>query len=104
MINLSKLHQELVAAGIPMIGVDETGRIDFAPEATQGQRQHAAQIVAAHDPEPSAHEKRRAAFFKAVMVEEIIEGLFEYLLENKPGKLQALQQKRQEIKALFPDS
>ncbi len=50
MINVLKLTREITAAGIPIYGVDSNGNIDFRPEATQQQRDLAAQKVAEHDP------------------------------------------------------
>ena len=49
-INVSKLHKELVAAGIPIDGVDSDGNISFQPTATDQQRIQAQAILAAHDP------------------------------------------------------
>lgn len=61
MINVAKLHAELVAAAIPVQGVSSEGRIDFLPEATEAQRQQAAVIVAAHDPTDTTAIARQSA-------------------------------------------
>jgi hypothetical protein len=45
-----KLHKELEAAGIPIEGCDETGRIAFRPTATMEQRAKAAIVLSAHVP------------------------------------------------------
>ncbi len=50
MIDVPKLTRELEQAGIPIDGCSSNGRIDFKPEATQQQRDQAAAILAAHDP------------------------------------------------------
>lgn len=64
-VNLSKLDQELNAAGIPIDGVgkhhDGTLRIDFKPEATAPQCSRAAEILAAHDPSPTLEQRLRDA-------------------------------------------
>jgi hypothetical protein len=49
-INVAKLHQELVSAGIPIDGVSSNGRIDFQITATEAQRARAQAILLAHDP------------------------------------------------------
>lgn len=50
MINVTKLHSELVRAGIQFDGCDSSGCIHFRAEATQEQKDQASAIVAAHDP------------------------------------------------------
>ena len=51
------LDEALRAAGIPILGVSPQGstwRVDFAPEATQAQKDQAAVIVASYtDPTPN---------------------------------------------------
>ncbi len=71
MINVSKLNRELVAAGLPVVGVsaDEDGnflRIDWPGGiATPEQFALAQQVVAAHDPTDTIalrQEQARAAY------------------------------------------
>jgi hypothetical protein len=50
MINVSKLHKEIVAAGLPVISVDSHGNITLAEDATSQQLAQAQSILAAHDP------------------------------------------------------
>lgn len=59
---MGNLHAQLTAAGIPVSGISigrnddrSTWRIDFAPEATDEQKAHAAQIVAEFDLEKAEH-------------------------------------------------
>lgn len=54
--NTSTLMAELLNAGLPAEGVDSNGKIDFAVGATDAQRDQAAQILAAHNPEAPAPE------------------------------------------------
>ena len=52
---IERLHQQIAATGIPIVGVSGSGpnvRIDFAPEATPQQRSQAAQIAAQFDWRP----------------------------------------------------
>jgi len=50
MINTSKFTAELQRAGIPVVGVDSDGRIDFGPEATPEQKVLADEMMRQHDP------------------------------------------------------
>ena len=56
MVNVTKLHRELTAAGIPVVSVAAQGadnifdRIDFGPNVTEAQRAQASALVAAHNP------------------------------------------------------
>jgi hypothetical protein len=59
-MNVEKLFWELQRAGIPVEGCDDTGRIDFLPEATVAQQEEAALIVANHDPVWYIEERRAA--------------------------------------------
>ena len=71
MLAIQILGEKLHAANIPIVGVSDNGdgtfRIDFAPEATQPQRDAAAAIVAAFDPvaELAAEEVKEAAIIAA---------------------------------------
>lgn len=75
------LDQKLKAAGIPIAGISKSNgvyQVEFLPEATQQQRDQAAAIVAAFDPnEITAYENRlrlareglRASDFAALKAE-----------------------------------
>lgn len=60
MINVRKLHRELVSAGIPIYGCSSEGRIDFKLEVTQAQKVEANNILANHSPYDYASERRKA--------------------------------------------
>jgi hypothetical protein len=59
MYNPTKLDRELKEAGIPIVGVAATGRVDFAEEATDEQKKLAQEVLAQHDPtsEPTVKEQ-----------------------------------------------
>ena len=50
MINVELLHYELEQIGLPVVGVNSDGRIDYSRELTAGEQATAEAIVAAHDP------------------------------------------------------
>lgn len=104
MINVTKLHQELVQAGIPIDGVaDETPpRIDFRPEATEKQRQQAQTILEAHVPEDYRDRREKAYVERGVTVEAMVIALWERVVEGRPEASEALQAIREGVKAEFP--
>lgn len=71
MLAIQILGEKLHTANIPIVGISDNGdgtfRVDFAPEATQPQRDSAAAIVAAFDPvaELVAEEVKEAATIAA---------------------------------------
>lgn len=50
LVNPVKLHQELKAAGLPVVGVSSSGRIDYSRSLTATERDTATQVIAVHDP------------------------------------------------------
>ncbi len=56
-INATKLDRELRAAGVPIHGCASSGRVDYTTAATAGDRDRAAQVIAAHDPTPEAQDR-----------------------------------------------
>lgn len=55
LVNPAKLHQELKAAGLPVVGVSSSGRVDYERSLTSAEKASAQAVIAAHD--PSATEK-----------------------------------------------
>ncbi|HAF62431.1 MAG TPA: hypothetical protein DCK95_08905 [Anaerolineaceae bacterium] len=52
-VNHEKLHKELKAAGLPVIGVSASGRVDYARALTLAEQESAKTIIAAHDLTPT---------------------------------------------------
>ncbi len=52
-INPAKLHHELKAAGLPVVGVSSSGRIDYDRSLTAAEKESALLVMEAHDPSPS---------------------------------------------------
>ena len=50
MLDVTGLHAELEAAGLPVVGVSSDGRIDYSRELTPAEQTTAQAIIAAHDP------------------------------------------------------
>ncbi len=104
MINATKLHQELVKAGIPIDGVGDTvpPRIDFRPEATEVQQEQALAILAAHVPEDYLDKRQAAYVQEGVTIKAMVVAVWERVVEGRPEASDALQAIRERIKAQFP--
>lgn len=50
MLDVTGLHAELEAAGLPVVGVSSDGRVDYARPLTPAEQTTAQAIIAAHDP------------------------------------------------------
>jgi len=74
--NVLKLHLELVAAGIPIVGVSSEGQVDFLPEATEAQKALAASILAAHD--PTDYVQQAAQISRVAIQTMLVEALADY--------------------------
>ncbi|MGV8026748.1 MAG: hypothetical protein AB2L18_09345 [Anaerolineaceae bacterium] len=49
-INPEKLHQELKTAGLPVVSVSSTGRVDYSRSLTNTEQESANKVIAEHDP------------------------------------------------------
>lgn len=49
-VNPEKLHQELKDAGLPVVSVSASGRVDYARSLTASEQKTADQVIANHDP------------------------------------------------------
>lgn len=49
-VNPQKLHQELKDAGLPVVGVSASGRVDYSRALTAAEQAVAEHVIAAHDP------------------------------------------------------
>jgi hypothetical protein len=79
--NPSKLHQELLAAGIPVISVDENGICEF-DSATPAQLKAAHLIIDAHDPIPTQDTFEVASISQETLTKMVLT-LWDMVVENK---------------------
>jgi hypothetical protein len=52
LINVSKLHQELANAKLPVISVHSDGKVEYSRSLTKAEETSAQSVIAAHDPAP----------------------------------------------------
>ena len=50
LINVSKLHEELKAAGLPVVSVHSDNKIDYSRLLSTAEKLKAEQLLTAHDP------------------------------------------------------
>ena len=50
--NPKKLLEELKAAGLPVVGTDSTGKVDYSEKLTSSEKKKANEILSKHDPTP----------------------------------------------------
>ena len=50
LINPTKLHEELKLAGLPVVSVSSSGRIDYSRELSSKEQTIAEAVIKAHDP------------------------------------------------------
>ena len=51
MFNVEKLHEELSAAGLPVIGCDSNGRVTYLREISQAEQDLVKTVKKNHDPQ-----------------------------------------------------
>lgn len=106
-LNIKNFGRDLRAAGLGVISCSSDGRVDFAdgtswqpgePEDTSAKKAVAG-IIAAHDPAPSYDERRRAEY---PPTDEMVVALWERVVEGRPEASDALEARRQAVKAKYP--
>lgn len=95
---LAEVHKLLLDDGLAVDGIDNRGNVAWARTPTQAQRQRARQIMRNYSPRSQVANERRRRMREAFDTDEVIEALFEYLFEERPEKLEALQARRLQIK------
>ena len=60
MIDASSLHEELLAANLPVVGVSSDGRVDYSRVLTAAERTTAQTVIDAHDPTKRERDERTA--------------------------------------------
>jgi type III secretory pathway component EscU len=71
LINVSKLHQELVSAGLPVVSVRSTGEVQYSRLISKADELKAEAIINAHDPTevpvPTSDQMIRALWKKIML-------------------------------------
>jgi hypothetical protein len=71
LINVSKLHSDLLAAGLPVVSVHSDGKVDYSRLLSKAEELKVEALIAAHDPviisKPTT-EQMISALWKKVML------------------------------------
>jgi hypothetical protein len=71
LINVSKLHEELAAAGLPVVSVHSDGKVDYTRLLSKAEELKVEALIAAHDPviiSKPTPEQMISALWKKVML------------------------------------
>jgi len=97
-----KLHESLIAVGLPVVGVASTGRIDYSRELTKSEQDKVKSLIASFDPAPSAEEARLKAYQeRGITSEKLAWALWEHIINSKPEPYLALQKIMDDVNTLI---
>ena len=75
LINVSKLHQELLAAGLPVVSVHSDGKVDYSRLLSKAEELQVEALIAAHNPvvvvKPTTDQMIRALWKKVMLGDSI---------------------------------
>ena len=97
MLDVTGLHAELEAAGLPVVGVSSDGRVDYARPLTPAEQTTAKAIIAAHDPLKRERDERTAR----ETARTYYTGLNAYLNLNNPTQAQTVAALKAVIRVLL---
>lgn len=98
-----KLHNELLAAGIPVLSVNMYGATYCSRKLTDEEQKTVDKTKEAHTTEPTAAELRYQAYLQAgITAEALAVALWESTVEGKTEAITAIQAKREAIKEKYP--
>lgn len=85
-LDVTSLHSELEAAGLPVVGVSSDGRVDYARPLTPAEQTTAQAIITAHDPT----KRERDELAARQTAKAYRDGLNTYLNLNNPTQAQTV--------------
>lgn len=90
-INVKKLTQEFLDAGLPLEGLNSKGEITYTRELTKSEKTKASSLIAAHDPTPTTEEARQEAYLKAgITTQKMIFALWKLVIKSESHEADAL--------------
>jgi hypothetical protein len=82
LINVSKLHEELSAAGLPVVSVHSDGKVDYSRLLSNAEKAKVDQLMASHDPAP----------VPVVTTDQIARALWKKVMLNDSKEADAIRQ------------
>jgi hypothetical protein len=96
--NPQKLTEEFKKAGLPVVGVSSTGRIDYSRELTASEAKAAEAIISAHDPAPITKDLRIQAYLDAgITLETLVFSLWDQIIKGDSTSVDVLRAKLETI-------
>ena len=91
-VNPTKLHQELLAAGLPVVSVASDGRVDYSRDLTTTEQTTAAAVIAAHNIAKTTEETRILAYFDAgISLQDLVFALWYKIMQEDATIADAIQ-------------
>ena len=97
--NSTKLHKELIAAGLEIEGVTSEGRIDWKADPTPEMISQANQVMANHLVLGEEEARRQMLLDRSITPEMLVDALWQKIIDGNPEPADKLQQL---IQGVFP--
>jgi len=92
-VNPTKLHQELLAAGLPVVSVSSDGRVDYSRELTTTEQTAAAAVIAAHNTAQTTVETRIAAYYDSgISLQDLVFALWYKVMQEDTTNADTIQE------------
>jgi hypothetical protein len=99
-VNPTKLHQEFLAAGLPVVSVASDGRVDYSRDLTTTEQTTAAAVIAAHNMAKTTQEARIQAYYDAgISLQDLVFALWYKVMQDDPTSADAIQTSMDNINA-----
>ena len=99
-VNPTKLHQELLTAGLPVVSVASDGRVDYSRDLTTTEQTTAAAVIAAHNTAQTTEETRIAAYYDSgISLQDLVFALWYKIMQDDPTSADAIQTSMDTINA-----
>jgi hypothetical protein len=91
-VNPSKLHSELLEAGLPVVSVSSDGRVDYSRDLTTTEQTTAAAVIAAHNSAQTTEEARIEAYLNGgITLQNMIFALWAKVMQDDSTAADAIQ-------------
>jgi hypothetical protein len=91
-VNPTKLHQELLAAGLPVVSVSSDGRVDYSRALTTTEQTTAAAVIATHNTAQSTEEARVDAYLNGgITLQNMVFALWSKVMQEDSTNADVIQ-------------
>ena len=101
-VNPTKLHQELLAAGLPVVSVASDGRVDYSRDLTTTEQTTAAAVIAVHNSSQTTEEVRIDAYLNGgITLQNMVFALWYKVMQEDATAAADIQTTMDNINALI---